>query len=777
MAECKLNLLALSLIITGMEVFLLIMGDEDNFDRDSFVLLVVFFLLFFGCLDHLFGIFIKRWMSVIFLVFPAAILIILLKDIEDLPYTGACIAVAVFVRLVLAGVVAFFGDRDYGDFIFPEICMYLVLDILAFGLFFSLGRFASNYLSSRLLFVSLVILTLSGFQALIYEKKNNSFPFHFFVLLGVLTLLLPMKTEPLNWTPLLNAGYNLVSGIMDTIDEMNYKLSVAFENGSYTAGYNSFEARGNAISKQEKTQIIIESDDKPYLVFTDNESGKRLKVRRTVYLAGGRGRDYVNLVSFLNLLSINEVSKDRVALFSRLSKVKLEYAYLNTRDEIAPVNSIYLSAEGSGKSGRKEISSGIADKKHRKGYKLSARFLEIDYGSPYLIALLNEAGDVFKDGATKENMLSYEEACKYFKELYNAGLDEYMTQESYEETLLSINEFDDSLQVESAGEEGDGLESTDFLDVSGASEKMTDLAFEISGNADLTDYEKCKAIEKYLRQYPYSTSAQGGYDPRSDLSSATGMADIADRFLFDTQKGYCVHFTSAMVMLLRLNGIPARVSVGYRYVYPFETQDRYEVSSSLAHAWPEAYIEGAGWIPFEPTSGFLPAEDFTWHRLEESSIKNEQIKENLQIPRLEVKSEQDAAEDPENAIKREITPRLIKIAVIVGLSIAFIIFLLILGTIVFSKLRYKFSSAERKLEIDVQQIKKAIRHSYEKSTGNAFVDRGLLSDYVSAAPESLKGETKKVFSIYYRLLYREGEKIPLSIEESILARDLRLKYK
>lgn len=770
MAECKLNLFALSLIIVGMEVFYLIMGGSDHLSRDSFILLVAAFLLFFCCLEHVFDIFIKRWISSIFLILPAAILIILLKDIEYWPYISTCIVVAVLSRIILSVLVAAFGDRTYGVFIFPEIYLYIVLDILVLSGYFFFDLFASNGVTDRLLYITLVILTLSGLQALIYEKKKKSFPFHFFVILGVLTFLFPMKSEPLDWTPLLNVGYNLVSGIMNTIDEMNYNFSVAFKNGAYTAGYNSFEASGDAISKEDKTQIVIESDDKPYLVFTDGESGKRLKVRRTVYLVGGRGRDLVNLVSFINLLNANEVDKDEAALFSRLSKVKLEYAYLNTRDEIAPVNSILLLTEGSGKSGGKEIQGGISDKKHRKGYRLSARFLEIDYGSPYLLKLLNE-------GDTKDKMLSYEEACIYFKELYNTGLEEYVTQESYEETVLSINALNKTLLMLPETEKDRGLENKEFLDVGGASEKMTELASEISGNATLTDYEKCKAIEKYLRQYPYSTSAQGGYDPESDLSSATGMSDIADRFLFDTQKGYCVHFTSAMVMLLRLNGIPARVSVGYRYVYPFEVQDHYEVSSSLAHAWPEAYIEGAGWIPFEPTSGFLPAEDFTWHRGEEPSLKSEQIGENLQIPKVEVKSENEPIEDAENAIQSEITPRLIRIVAIVGLSVAFIILVLVTGTVVFSKLRYKFGSTERKLEIDVQQIKKSIRHSYEKRTGNVFEDRGLLSDYVSAAPDSLKGETQKVFSIYYRFLYREGGQADISIEESALARALRMKCK
>ena len=100
-----------------------------------------------------------------------------------------------------------------------------------------------------------------------------------------------------------------------------------------------------------------------------------------------------------------------------------------------------------------------------------------------------------------------------------------------------------------------------YTDVSGASEKMGNLAMSITEGAP-SYYIKCRLIENYLRQYTYNLDAVGGHDPDSDLTTAEGMADIADRFLFETEEGYCVHFTSSMVMLLRLAGIPARAVPG-----------------------------------------------------------------------------------------------------------------------------------------------------------------------------------------------------------------------
>jgi transglutaminase-like putative cysteine protease len=76
-----------------------------------------------------------------------------------------------------------------------------------------------------------------------------------------------------------------------------------------------------------------------------------------------------------------------------------------------------------------------------------------------------------------------------------------------------------------------------------------------------------------------------------------GVADATADFLFGDRTGYCVHFAHAAVLLWRALGIPARIGTGYRT----EEDDRHGSSTILirsadAHAWPELYLEGAGWI-------------------------------------------------------------------------------------------------------------------------------------------------------------------------------------
>lgn len=119
------------------------------------------------------------------------------------------------------------------------------------------------------------------------------------------------------------------------------------------------------------------------------------------------------------------------------------------------------------------------------------------------------------------------------------------------------------------------------------------------------NYAKAMAIQNYLRsaQFSYSLQApvQGGYD-------GNGMSVLAD--FLDQKSGYCVHFASAMAVMARLEGIPSRIAVGYApghstgvtvAVAGQEPLPEFEVDARDAHAWPELYFEGFGWVAFEPT--------------------------------------------------------------------------------------------------------------------------------------------------------------------------------
>ena len=79
-----------------------------------------------------------------------------------------------------------------------------------------------------------------------------------------------------------------------------------------------------------------------------------------------------------------------------------------------------------------------------------------------------------------------------------------------------------------------------------------------------------------------------------------------DEFLFDTQAGYCEHFSSAFVVLMRAAGIPARVVTGYVGGYRNPIGDYWLVRRSDAHAWAEVWLDGPGWTRVDPTAAVAP---------------------------------------------------------------------------------------------------------------------------------------------------------------------------
>jgi transglutaminase-like putative cysteine protease len=106
-------------------------------------------------------------------------------------------------------------------------------------------------------------------------------------------------------------------------------------------------------------------------------------------------------------------------------------------------------------------------------------------------------------------------------------------------------------------------------------------------------YDRASMIERYLRTFPIDTK----------IPPAPAKKDSVEYFLFDAGRGYFDYHASAMVVMLRSLGIPARIAVGY----VIRPQDRipdtstYQVSEGNAFAWPEVYFPGLGWVEFNPT--------------------------------------------------------------------------------------------------------------------------------------------------------------------------------
>lgn len=90
------------------------------------------------------------------------------------------------------------------------------------------------------------------------------------------------------------------------------------------------------------------------------------------------------------------------------------------------------------------------------------------------------------------------------------------------------------------------------------------------------------------------------------LEPPTLSGQRIDQFLFDTQRGFCEHYSSAYTFLMRAAGIPARVVVGYQGGEFAPDRQSWEVRQLDAHAWVEIWLAGQGWVRVDPTAAIAP---------------------------------------------------------------------------------------------------------------------------------------------------------------------------
>lgn len=83
--------------------------------------------------------------------------------------------------------------------------------------------------------------------------------------------------------------------------------------------------------------------------------------------------------------------------------------------------------------------------------------------------------------------------------------------------------------------------------------------------------------------------------------------DSVDEFVFGTRRGFCEHYASSFVVMMRAAGLPARVVTGYQGGVLNPVGNYMIVRQADAHAWAEVWIEGEGWVRIDPTSAVSPA--------------------------------------------------------------------------------------------------------------------------------------------------------------------------
>jgi len=151
-------------------------------------------------------------------------------------------------------------------------------------------------------------------------------------------------------------------------------------------------------------------------------------------------------------------------------------------------------------------------------------------------------------------------------------------------------------QLREAGEEYPQWVADKYLQLpENFSPRIRQLAADITAQSQ-TPYDKAVTITRYLRD---------NIEYAPTIAKTPRNKDPLEWILFEYKQGYCVYYASSEILMLRSLGIPARMAVGFAQGER-SADNKFTVRRFHAHAWPEVYFPGIGWVEFEPTANQVP---------------------------------------------------------------------------------------------------------------------------------------------------------------------------
>lgn len=570
-----------------------------------------------------------------------------------------------------------------------------------------------------------VILLLFLKEIIGFRKTENGlrlFPVLF--LMEMVVFLIPTNEKPFDWSFVIEAGEKIQESCEDFVLEIKYLMKDNMEFGNMKVGYSGDGTFGGKILDNDVEELYVTSKATVRNLYI---SGTEFSTLNGDHWERNNQEEPYGFwyAKYLNTLYQAGVTKEEAACFSQICRTEYIYGYLKTNHVFH--NTYILNLKPAVLQEMTQDKNDFRFKSvKKKKYAYPIAFLDFDYSNEYLRELLYQC-----EQYEITEWADYDTLDKYAYELYCYHLNSIMSEAEY-------NAF--------AKDNGKIINASDYV-MDNASDRVKKLAKEITEGKN-SDYEKALAIEDYLRRnYTYSKEA--------DNSKAE---DVIDYFLFESKTGYCMHYASAMVILLQLNGIPTRYVEGYLcdYKNQNENEGSYYLTANNSHAWPEAYIKGFGWVRFEPTSSYGNSSETAWNRKIED--KKEIIDREIFVP-----------EEPENEVsvekpKKKNGRSTIEIFGSVIIFISLFAIALCVIYLVRRKEVYKKKSELDKLEAQIRDMEWLIMHLYPGD----FLNKPLL-DYVAAIEDKkLQDKIEKICYIYYHAKYG---KAPIKTEdwEDILA--------
>lgn len=512
------------------------------------------------------------------------------------------------VLAVLACVLHLWSEKYF----FLKISFLVVLYVILLCLLFD-GRYVPK--TGVALLVLYAVMTLTEYIRISCREKENFHAYFvwiapFFALYFFILCLMPAPETPYSW-----------QWLKDIYLRVEEKITICAEN---LVNRNNEDLGGAISGFSERAALFsnIAADDRNIMVI-GTAPGKK----PSLYLAGkiydvfdgrewsstGEGDARERLFDTMETVcALEEYAKGDTdhPIYYNSIQVQMEYRHFHTDYLLAPSKTRNIE----GKLGYRQNGADLVfDKKAGYGTEYMLQYCRMNMGRETTKDFLQSgvAEDVDLWGRTvkayAEDEIPYTELFAYRETMRARYLPETTLTPETEEWLAAV--------TKEAEDEVDGL----------------------------------FCIEEALADMGYHSN------PGGLPKEVTDEKSFLHYFLMEKQEGFCTHFATAFVLLARAEGFPARYVQGF--CVPLGNEGETEVYSSMAHAWPEVYLEGKGWIPFEPTPGYIvrryPAEPEKADKEDDTDEGKESGEKEYAFGNTEILDDEEDGEDAERKEREE----------------------------------------------------------------------------------------------------------------------------
>lgn len=390
-------------------------------------------------------------------------------------------------------------------------------------------------------------------------KTHVSFVTPVLVLAAILVAVTPASESPYDWKIARNVWEKLV---------IEYKrVTAIFGSSGGELAYAGFSDEGSF------GLGFATGDNEALVVYSDNSVQDHLYIAGTAlanfadskWTAGEETEDKYRQFDLIETrAAINKAMQGSERNYIRENTIRVESRMSRTEHVFLPLKT-NLDSKKSEITDYSETEAGLlANSKIRYGDSYSLLYSRLNFDNPDLISLIDESiplNETEWNAALRMTGTVDKDACSFA---------------NYQDYRKHV--------YEKYGQKS-GL-SPELLEV------VSDITEGIEG-----DFEKVSALSDYFKTMNYNTS------PEKIPETVTGAGEYLEYFIFESQSGYCAHYATAMVLLARELGYPARYVQGYT-VAMNGNNTGISIHDSDAHAWCEVYFNNFGWIAFEATPGF-----------------------------------------------------------------------------------------------------------------------------------------------------------------------------